>query len=232
MKKIICILILLLVVAGCQKKTDKTENNDQEVSTSDDSIAYEQLESYFSQFECGDIINLENSHYLSNLAIPGKWKHSLIYLGSKEQVQAKIDTESQCYTKIIEKYETGQEIFVLDANSAGVKIRLFSAMANLDEDSYLKALVCFRLQKDNKFIKSFIETAMEYYDVPYDYEMNLGDDALYCSELLYYALLKNGIELTGFQNIIGHQVLTPTDLSDELENKKIAQKILILENGK
>ncbi len=223
------------MVAGCQKKAEKTEitpKDDKQVSSSFEPITYQQLESYFPQFECGDIINLENTHYLSNLAIPGRWKHSLIYLGTKEQVKAKLETENQYYQKIIDKYQTGQEVYVLDANSTGVKIRPFDAMANLDENSYLKALVCFRLNKDNDFIESFIEAAMDYYNVPYDYEMNLSDDALYCSELLYYALLKNGIELSNFQNILGHQVITPTDLINELENKEIAQEILILENDK
>lgn len=232
LKKIVCILFCLLIVAGCQSNQKNKENETQTVSTLSSHITYKQLQTYFSEFECGDIINLENTHYLSNLAIPGRWKHTLIYLGTLDQVKAKITPDSSHYSKIIEKYHTGKEVFVLDANSTGVKIRPFDAMANLDEESYLKSLVCYRLKKDQNFVQAFIDAAMNYCNTPYDFEMESGDEALYCSELIYFALYKNGIELTDFQDIFGHRILTPTNLILELENKDIVQKILILENDK
>lgn len=222
---------------GCEKtenieKTEKKENEDQEVSYAETNITYEQLEEYFDQFQCGDIINLAHTHYLSNLAIPGKWKHTLIYLGSQEQVKAKIHEGSQYYQQIMDRYKTGNEIYVLDANSTGVKIRPFSAMANLDDESYLKALVCYRFKKDDTFIQSFIENAMSYYGTPYDYEMNSFDDsALYCSELVYHALQKNQIELTRFTKIFEYEVLTPSDLVQELEEKDLVENIILLENS-
>lgn len=234
LKKIIYVLLALFILTGCEKveENEKNETKDQEVSYAESNITYEQLEEYFDQFECGDIINLAHTHYLSNLAIPGKWKHTLIYLGSQEQVKAKIHEDSQYYQKIMDQYKTGDEIFVLDANSTGVKIRPFSAMANLDEESYLKALICYRFKKDDMFIQSFIENAMSYYGTPYDYEMNSFDDgALYCSELVYYALLKSQIELTSFTKILEYEVLTPSDLVQELEDRDLAEKIMLLENS-
>lgn len=228
----IYILFCLLIVTGCQPQRKNKENETQTVSTLSSHITYKQLQPYFSKFECGDIINLENAHYLSNLAIPGRWKHTLIYLGTLDQVNATITQDSPHYLKIIDKYQTGNEVFVLDANSTGVKIRPFDAMANLDEESYLKSLICYRLKKDQHFIQSFIDAAMNYCNTPYDFEMKSGDEALYCSELVYFALSKNGVELTDFEDIFGHRILTPTNLIVELENKNIAQKILILENDK
>lgn len=225
MKKIGYFIICLFLLVGCQKEETK------KVSSSIDTIEYSELKTYFDKFQCGDIINLENTHYLSNLAIPGKWKHTLIYLGSIEQVKQVVQENSQYYQKIIDKYKNGDEILVLDANSTGVKIRMFTDMANLAEKSYLKALACYRLKKDNTFIQSFIEKAMDYYNTPYDFEMDTSNDsALYCSELIYCSLLKNNIELTQFSKVLEYQVITPTDLITELEDKNLIENIVVLEN--
>ena len=218
----LCACLCLLLLTGChQEKTEK-------VSLQEDTISYQDID--FSQFHCGDIINLQNIRYLSNLAIPGKWKHSLIYLGSLTQVQEVIQEDYPYYQKIVEHFHTGEEKLVLDANSTGVKIRKFEDMANLKKESYLKALTCYRLKKDNDFIQSFIEKAMDYYNTPYDFEMNSQDDyALYCSELIYRALQKNNIELHSVSQVFNYDVITPTDLINELQEKNLVEQIMILE---
>ena len=45
----------------------------------------------------------------------------------------------------------------LDANVGGVQIRTFDQMANLKNESYLKAMTCFRFLKENTFIKDFLK---------------------------------------------------------------------------
>ena len=69
-------LILCLCLVGC------TQKKDIEVSTQKENFSYEEVSENFPKLQCGDIINIENSHYISNIAIPGRWKHTLIYLGS------------------------------------------------------------------------------------------------------------------------------------------------------
>ena len=71
---------------------------------------------------------------------------------------------------------------------------------------------------------------MDYYDTPYDFEMNTQDDsALYCSELIYRALQKNDIELHSVSEVLNYDVITPTDLIDELQEKNLVEHVLILE---
>ena len=85
-------------------------------------------------------------------------------------------------------------------------------------------------KKDNDFIQSFIEKAMDYYNTPYDFEMNSQDDyALYCSELIYRALQKNNIELHSVSQVFNYDVITPTDLINELQEKNLVEHIMILE---
>ena len=134
-------LILCLCLVGC------TQKKDIEVSTQKENFSYEEVSKNFSKLQCGDIINIENSHYISNIAIPGRWKHTLIYLGSLKQVQELLDTSFPYYEKIVKMYKTQKEILVLDANVGGVQIRTFDQMANLKNESYLKAMTCFRFFK-------------------------------------------------------------------------------------
>ena len=56
-----------------------------------------------------------------------------------------------------------------------------------------------------------------------------SDKALYCSELVYYALLANNIEVTKTSSIVEHVVITPTDLSDFLETLEDIDHVYLLE---
>lgn len=81
---------------------------DIEVSTQKENFSYEEVSENFSKLQCGDIINIENSHYISNIAIPGRWKHTLIYLGSLKQVQELLDTSFPYYEKIVKMYKNAK----------------------------------------------------------------------------------------------------------------------------
>ena len=139
-------VILCLLLTGCQRQ-------ETQVSTSEDNFTYQEIEKYFKEFQTGDLINIENSHYISNLAIPGRWKHTLIYLGTEAQVQKMISKESRYYQKIMEMYLDKDEVVVLDANVGGVQLRYFKQMANLKDESYLKSMVCYRFVKEKEFDK-------------------------------------------------------------------------------
>lgn len=123
--------------------------------------------------------------------------------------------EDKYYQEIIKHYQTQDEVLVLDSNSSGVKVRTFDQMANLKEESYLKALSGYRFNESSEFIKTYLFHALDYLGTPYDYSMITYDDkTLYCSELVYYALQAVDIEVTKTTNIFDHILITPTDLSD------------------
>ena len=217
-------LILCLCLVGC------TQKKDIEVSTQKENFSYEEVSENFSKLQCGDIINIENSHYISNIAIPGRWKHTLIYLGSLKQVQELLDTSFPYYEKIVKMYKTQKEILVLDANVGGVQIRTFDQMANLKNESYLKAMTCFRFLKENTFIKDFLKNALDYLNYPYDYEMDsTNDQKLYCSELVVWSLRKMNIEFSQNTKLFQYTIISPTDLITDLKRQKMIKKVLILE---
>ena len=217
-------LILCLCFVGC------TQKKDIEVSTQKENFSYEEVSKNFSKLQCGDIVNIENSHYISNIAIPGRWKHTLIYLGSLKQVQEFLDSSFPYYEKIMGMYKTQNEIVVLDANVGGVQLRTFDQMANLKNESYLKAMTCYRFLKDKTFIKEFLKNALDYLNYPYDYQMDLSSDkALYCSELVVCALKKMNITVSKQTQVFKYRIISPTDLIDDLSSQSIVKNVLILE---
>lgn len=230
MKGKITKILFMTIVAGlltCSFYLNKPK--DQKVVSQNTHITYSQLLNYVNQFECGDIINLEHTHYLSSFAIPGKWKHSLIYIGTKQQFTSVYNSNQKYYQEILKYYKLGNEILIVDANSTGVKIRELKQMANLENDSFLKSFIVYRFIIDANLKCQYINGAMDYLGTPYDYAMKTFDDqALYCSELIYYALLKINLKIDQVSTVFNQKMITPSDLGHFLEkqnNVKIVMEI-------
>ena len=235
MKKFLGSLVVLIIISaiGISSYEDKEEQSAlKQVVSKEAVITYAELLEYTPIFKTGDIINIENTNYLSSYAIPGRWKHTIFYLGTFQQFSQVFTPEDQYYQAISQHYQNHDEVLVLDSNSTGVKIRTFDQMANLKKESYLKALSGYRFDEDNNFIKTYLNRALDYLETPYDYSMITFDDkALYCSELVYYALKANQIEVTKTSTIVDHVVITPSDLSDFLETLSDVDHVYLLEKN-
>ncbi|MBS5588165.1 MAG: hypothetical protein KHX14_05010 [[Clostridium] spiroforme] len=221
MKKILLGIVLVLIIGSyfIEKELDKQTAVVEDLTDKQEVIEYQELLDYVELFKVGDIINLENVNYLSSYAIPGRWKHSLFYLGSYQQFTTFFNENDKYYQEIIKHYQNKDEILVLDSNSSGVKIRTFTQMANLKNESYLKALSGYRFKENDEFIKKYLYRALDYLNTPYDYAMVTYDEKnLYCSELIYYALQAVELEVTKTSKILDHEIITPTDIGIFLES--------------
>lgn len=232
MKKFLLILMAVgLLITGCfaQQNSQVKELNNESIKENE-VIEYDELKGYVNTFKIGDIINIENTNYLSSYAIPGRWKHTILYLGTFPQFQQFFKPDDKYYQEILKHYQTKKEILVLDSNSTGVKIRTFDQMANLKKDSYLKAILGHRFKQEPEFIKTYINRALDYLNTPYDYNMiTYNDQELYCSELVYYALLAVDIDVDKTTEILNQTLITPTDLSDFLKSSDYLKETYLLE---
>ena len=161
MKKILLGMVLVLIIGSyfIEKDPDKQTAVVEDLTDKQEVIEYQELLDYVELFKVGDIINLENVNYLSSYAIPGRWKHSLFYLGSYQQFTTFFNENDKYYQEIIKYYQNKDEILVLDSNSSGVKIRTFAQMANLKNESYLNALSGYRFKENVEFIKRYLYRA-------------------------------------------------------------------------
>lgn len=62
-------------------------------------LSWEDIESYINQLHPGDIF-FTDSNYVSSLFIPGRRQHSIIYIGTREQVQKTFGIKSNIYTTL------------------------------------------------------------------------------------------------------------------------------------
>lgn len=222
--------VIIVIIASIGLNVEKP-NNSVSYQFENKVISYDELIKYTDKFKTGDIINLENTDYLiSSYGIPGRWKHSIFYLGTYLQVTSLFSPDDKYYQEIIKHYQTKDEILVLDSNSSGVKIRTLDQMANLKKESCLKALAVYRFNQDNNFIKTYLNKGFDYLGTPYDYSMMTYDDKmLYCSELIYCALKANQIEINQTSKVVNHILITPSDVGKFLETLDNVEQIYLIE---
>ncbi len=169
-----------------------------------------EMENYLQALQPGDIFFTNNERYVSSFFIPGKWKHAAIYLGEKEQVVGLFQGRGTALAEIESYYKSGHEKLIIDSSADGVKIRAFTELSNLKDESLLVAIIAFRVNTDSTNIRRFIEHSMSHLGKAYDYDLVTGNtSSLYCSELVYESLKQIGIELKATDRLMGRDVITP-----------------------
>ncbi len=173
-------------------------------------ITMEELEPFLDGLRPGDIFFTDSEGYISSRFIPGKWKHSGIYLGKQEQLKELVLARPDI-GRILERYfVTGEERLVLDSSAEGVAVRDISSLSDLHAASLLASILVFRIDKPGDQTGNFLAQALKELGKPYDFDLLLENrEQIYCSELIYLALMHIGIELTESELVYGRQVITP-----------------------
>ncbi len=188
-------------------------------------LEYDELAKYVRKLSTGDVFFTESENYLSSEFTPGQWKHSVIYIGTKDELEEVYTEEEAIYELILPLYQTGEEIVILDASKDGVAFRTLDVLSNISDYSYMKSSIGFSFNTDISLKKEFIEYAVEQMGKGYDYDMDTEDDSsLYCSEFLYVALLDIGIHVDNITEMLARTAVSPTDVVDYLnEDERFTQ---------
>lgn len=170
----------------------------------------------------GDILLKRNELQLSNVAIPGYWTHTAIYLGSLKEwdtifsglpiLQGKSPSE---YVKLnfykAYKRMHHRENVIIEAVADGVVINPLEHIARVD---YFAAM---RPEIDKSVLFDALIKSLSYFGRPYDYLFDIADDnELICSELVYRSF-------GGSQSCLkfkmsqrdGADFLSPTDIAKQ-----------------
>mgnify|MGYP001334068194 CR=1 FL=1 len=183
-----------------------------EVVESEIDITLEELYQFSMKMEPGDIFLTNTRRYASSSFIPGQWKHSGIYLGTKQQLQQKFGMESLIYLHLSPLMNDSSQ-YVLDSNSKGVHVHQVDELSNLNKVSYLIGFTSFSINADLPTQEAFLLKAAGYLEKPYDFDMVLSDDErLYCSELIFHALKSIDIIIDQCTVKAGRSIITPNDL--------------------
>lgn len=196
-------------------------------------ISFKDLEDYFPKLRTGDIIFTKSGKYLSSVFIPGKWKHSAIYIGSKNQLLQVFNKNSAVF-KYLEKYYTrDDQRLIIDSNADGVTVRDIKELSNLSESSYLKSLSVFRINKNKGLVISFIQNIKKHLGKEYDFDFITKDkEKMYCSELIYHSLKGIGFEIKT-KEFMARRVISPDNLANYMVNSESFSLVSFLkkENG-
>lgn len=179
-------------------------------SMNDLGLSIADLTPYLKNLQPGDILFTNSEKYLSSQFIPGEWKHSLIFLGNKSDMENWFDDQSPVWLAMQASDLPQHNFLIYDSSVEGVGIRHISRLSNLADQSMMNALAAFRIKRDQQQIKQFITHAFSHIGKSYDYDLLTGDtEALYCSELIYESLKHIGIWLPVNERYVGRDIVSP-----------------------
>lgn len=201
----------LIKWAGQIKMSQLTfsDNDDNEGNTD---ISLEELKTIVKDLPAGSIFFTQTRNYPLSEFIPGEWKHTGIFLGTKEQIGRQIKTTGSLY-KSLDTLMNQTDVYVLDSYSEGVRVHPVQELSNMKEKSYLTHFAAFSFNEDSRHIEKFIKSALTYTGRDYDYDWITEDThAIYCSELLYHTLKDVGINISERTKTVNRDIFSPDNL--------------------
>ncbi len=201
----------LIKWAGQIKMSQITfSDSDEDDGNSD--ISLDELTTIVKDLPAGSIFFTQTRNYAISEFIPGEWKHAGIFLGTKDQIAAQINTSGSLY-KALDTLMNQTDIYVLDSYSEGVRVHPIGELSNMREKSYLTHFAAFSFNWERRKTEKFIENALIYTGRDYDYDWITEDpQTIYCSELLYHTLKDIGIHISDRTKTVSRDIFTPDDL--------------------
>jgi hypothetical protein len=184
-------------------------------------FSHDQFDEMKSLLQPGDIILTYTAGYMSDVFIPGRFKHGITYIGSPQQrLAAGLDAsrlpglakmEQIEVTQALKRAEldNGNEADVIEAVAEGV---VFNSLEHI-MDTHVNRLTVLRPKISATERASFLAEIFSFHGDPYDFLFDFADASRQvCTEVIYRGLDgKSGIELP-LAKRGGHPTLSADDL--------------------
>jgi hypothetical protein len=177
----------------------------------------------------GDIFLQRRNWYLSNAGLPGFWKHTVIYVGSLDDLDSNFPPSEltnwlfvseyikKTFPKLYEELKDNKKR-TLEAESEGVVSFTLEKSMSADYAAVLRP----KISQEEK-LKALIY-AFKQFGKPYDFDFDfLTDNSIVCSELFYKAYPMMGYEL---RTVSGRMVLSSNHIVEDFDEKYEQQKKL------
>jgi len=168
----------------------------------------------------GDVFLQRRNWYLSNVGLPGFWKHTAIYLGSLDDLDNSFEpsylTENMKisdyirtkYPKLYEEMKDGEKR-TIEAESEGIVSLTLEKSMSADYAVVLRP----KLNNEDK-LKSLLR-AFTHFGKAYDFDFDfLTDSTIVCSELYYKAFPMIDYNL---RQVSGRMVLSSNDIARDFD---------------
>ena len=201
----------------------------------------DQKNEVFESLEPGDLILTFTSGYMSNVFLPGLFKHGIIYYGPlQERHRADLNEDflsqfaiSKDQLATLRKHIAtpatieGHRADIVEAVSEGVK---YSSLEHI-MDTHVTRLLALRPAITADERRSQIAEALAQIGAPYDFRFDFSDAThLCCTELIYRTLHGKGPVDLSFTQTHGQWVLNADDIARyALENQNALSVVLLAE---
>ena len=193
------------------KSTHRGEHSDHYTSHT---VSFSELTPYLDELKPGTLFFSDQGSAVSARFVEGKWKHCGIYLGTMDQIQRYWGEEHALVETLREYYTSEDEYLIFDSSwEYGVAIHSIREMAGLSDISSLRTMLLFEYRLSKDLWSQQVLNGLKHLGKEYDYFFVLDtDDALYCSEFLYYLLPLERNTFIPSKKILGRKFLLPSDL--------------------
>jgi len=192
-------------------------------------ISFEKLCPYLEDIKPGTLFFSDHGRAVSERFIQGAWKHCGIYLGSLAQVQQYWGKDNELVLFLQKYYTSKDDYLIFDSSyTYGVAIHSIKELADLSHMSTLRSLLLFECRLDKEEWSQHLLSGKEHLGKDYDYFFVLdNEDALYCSEFLYYMLPVEKGRVVPSRKILGRKFLLPSDLVRSMEEQEESEGVFI-----
>jgi hypothetical protein len=192
-------------------------------------FAEAQKKKIHSMLKPGDIILTYTAGYMSNIFLPGLFKHGITYVGtgSRRKETGLADDPTELIKGIeIEKLETD---FRTDTTDSGLPADVIEAVAegvifnSLDHllDTHVNRMVVLRPRLTPKEKKEAITIAFALLGSGYDFKFDFNDGAYQCcTEVIYRSLNSRGVYNFGLTKRAGTLTLSADDILEQYVGKE------------
>jgi hypothetical protein len=193
----------------------------------------------------GDVILTFTAGYMSNVFLPGHFKHGITYVGTPEQRRAAGLTDKRLIASSVspaqlkalrknvaqDKITSGHQADVIEAVAEGVILSSFDEIIR----THVNRMLILRpvISADERAAQ--LTSLFCYIGMPYDFNFDFSNNSYQCcTELVYRTLNSKGNIDLNFAKVRGKWVLTADDLANYfLNNKSGAFKaILFVDSSK
>ena len=178
--------------------------------------------------EPGDIILTYSSGYLSNIFLPGYFKHALAFTGPQDREKNKALTKIQL--KENQKQYIKPDHNIIEAVSDGVR----TSNLNSYLDGYANRIIAFRPKLKEDEIQIILKNLYSFLGFDYDFDFDLtSGEKQACSEIIYRSYNGMGNIDIDLEQVLGATTLSGDKLLDYFINDGNSKLLfLAVENDK
>jgi hypothetical protein len=185
----------------------------------------EDLQRVRTLLQPGDVVLTYTAGYMSNVFLPGNFKHGITYVGTPEQRRKAGLTDDRLSACAISPaqlealrenvargdFASGHKADVIEAVAEGV------ILSSLEEimATHVNRMIILRPVIDAEERAEQLTSLFRYLGMPYDFNFNFSDNSYQCcTELVYRTLNGKGSIDLGFERVRRKWVLTADDIAN------------------